>query len=326
MEGAGVHRIGRRDRFGIEREYLVAVPDGPVRGVTVLFHPFGFTPEAVLFGEPAGELLIRPLDGALGPARAAGQIVVAPRSRGRALAGISLAWQDHLDATWATVQEVCERFHTEVVVVGGLSMGGQEALVLAAQHAPDVAAVWAVNPVVDLARWHDDIRDRRTSNALQGADATIREELGGPPSDLPDEYAHRSPITYAAALAAPTNHQPANPAAPTSRRTAEVAGPTGRQGAEQMVPTGRRAGGVAVRLVWSEADTIIPGQATYQAHALAEQLHVLGGHVDERIVTHAPVSPEADPGRYAHEACDIWEHLTWPHRQFVPAVEVQLRG
>ncbi|NIK62161.1 prolyl oligopeptidase family serine peptidase [Kribbella shirazensis] len=254
----------------MEREYLMAVPDGPVRGVTVLFHPFGFTPEAVLFGEPAGELLIRPLDGALGPAEAAGQIVVAPRSHGRVLSGISLAWQDHLDATWEIVREVCDRFRTDVVVVGGLSMGGQEALVLAAQHADDVAAVWAVNPVVDLARWHDDIRDGRTSDALLGADETIREEVGGAPSELPHEYTRRSPISYAAALA-----------------------------------------GTAVRLVWSAADTIIPGQPSYHAHALAENLRALGGDVDERIVTHAPISPTEDPGRYAHEACDTWEHLAW---------------
>jgi pimeloyl-ACP methyl ester carboxylesterase len=268
MEAAGVHRIARRDLSGADRAYLVAVPDGPVRGVTVLFHPFGSTPEAVLFGEPAGDLLIRPLDGALAPAAAAGQVVVAPRSRGRVLGGISLAWQDHLDATWVVVREVCDRFRTDVVVVGGLSMGGQEALVFAAQHADEVAAVWAVNPVVDLARWHDDIRDGRTHDALLGADGTIREEVGGSPSELPDEYARRSPISYAATLAA-----------------------------------------TAVRLVWSPADTIIPGQAADHARALADKLRAAGGQVDERIVTHAPVSPHEDPGRYAHEACDIWEHL-----------------
>jgi pimeloyl-ACP methyl ester carboxylesterase len=241
--------------------------------VTVLFHPFGFTPEAVLYGEPAGELLIRPLDGALAPAAVTGQIVVAPRSQGRVLGGISLAWQDHLDATWEVVREVCDRFRAEVVVVGGLSMGGQEALVLAAQHADEVAAVWAVNPVVDLARWHDDIRDGRTSDALLGADNTIREEVGGAPSELPEEYARRSPITYAATLAA-----------------------------------------TAVRLVWSDADTIIPGQAHHHAHALAEKLRAVGGLVDERTVTHAPISPTDDPGRYAHEACDLWEHVTWHHQ------------
>ncbi|WP_350278486.1 hypothetical protein [Kribbella sp. HUAS MG21] len=192
MEAAGVHRIARRDRSGADREYLVAVPDGPVRGVTVLFHPFGFTPEAVLFGEPAGDLLIRPLAGALAPAAAAGQVVVAPRSRGRVLGGISLAWQDHLD---------------------------------------------------------------------------------GSPSEGPAEYARRSPISYAATLAA-----------------------------------------TAVRLVWSPADTVIPGQASDHAHALADKLRAAGGQVDERIVTYAPVSPKEDPGRYAHEACDIWEHLAQPVR------------
>ncbi|HEY3557551.1 MAG TPA: alpha/beta hydrolase [Kribbella sp.] len=273
LENAGVHRIVRPDRSGTAREYVVAVPDGEIRGVTVLFHPFGFTPEAVLFGEPAGELLIRPLDGALGPAGAHGQIVVAPRSHGRVLAGTSLAWQDHLDATWAVVREVCEVRRTDVVAVGGLSMGGQEALVLAAQHAAGVASVWAVNPVVDLARWHDDIRNGRASAALEGADSTIREEIGGSPAELPDEYARRSPMSYAAQLAT-----------------------------------------TAVRLVWSGADTIIPGQASYHAHALAEQLRELGGQVDERVVTHAPTDPADDPGRFAHEACDVWEHFSWTVR------------
>jgi len=273
IQGAGVHRLARRDPSGAEREYLVAVPDGPVLGVTVLFHPFGFTPEAVLYGEPAGELLIRPLDGALEPAAATGQIVVAPRSRGRMLAGISLAWQDHLDATWSVARELSASHGTNVVAVGGLSMGGQEALVLAAQHADDVTSVWAVNPVVDLAHWHDDIRDGRASAALLDADATIRDEVGGAPSERPEGYTRRSPIAYAEELA----------------RT-------------------------VVRLVWSGADTIIPGQASYHAHALAEQLRERGGRIDERIVTHAPSAPADDPGRFAHEACDVWEHLAWAAR------------
>ncbi|GAA1608519.1 MULTISPECIES: hypothetical protein [Kribbella] len=261
-----VHRLHTGDR-----EYLVGVPDGPVRGVTVLFHPFGFTPEAVLYGEPAGDLLIRPLDGALAAAEANGQVVVAPRSRGRVLLGNSLAWQDHLDATWAVAKDVHE---TDVVTVGGLSMGGQEALVFAAQHADAVRAVWAVNPLVDLARWHDDIRDGRASDALLGVEATIQEEVGGPPSELPGDYARRSPISYAAELA-----------------------------------------GIAVRLVWSPADTIIPNQATSHAHALADRLRALGGQVDERVVTHAPVSPADEPGRFAHEACDVWEQFGWALNQ-----------
>ncbi|HET6743170.1 MAG TPA: prolyl oligopeptidase family serine peptidase [Kribbella sp.] len=267
-------RVVRRDPSGFEREYVVAVPDGTVRGVTVLFHPFGFTPEAILHGEPAGELLIRPLDGALGPAELTGQVVVAPRSHGRVLAGTSLAWQDHLDATWAAALDVCDRHSTDRVSVGGLSMGGQEALVLAAQHAAEVTSVWAVNPVVDLARWHDDIRYGRASAALQGADETIREEVGGDPSELPDEYARRSPISYAEELT-----------------------------------------GTVVRIVWSDADTIIPGQSSYQAHALADRLRAHGAQVDERVTTHAPLESTDEPGRFAHEACDIWEHLTWAHCQ-----------
>ncbi|MGZ0148336.1 prolyl oligopeptidase family serine peptidase [Kribbella sp. WER1] len=260
----------RRVQTDDDREYLVGAPDGPVRGVTVLFHPFGFTPEAVLYGEPVGDLLIRPLDGALGAAQLHGQVVVAPRSRGRVLLGNSLAWQDHLDATWAVARDACELHQTDHVTVGGLSMGGQEALVLAGQHADDVTAVWAVNPVVDLARWYDDIRDGRASDALAGVDATIREEVGGAPSERPGDYARRSPISYAAELA----------------RT-------------------------AVRLVWSPADTIIPHQATAHAHALAGKLRALGGQVDERVVTHAPVSPADEAGRFAHEACDVWEHFGW---------------
>jgi hypothetical protein len=36
------------DPHGEPRSYLVRLPVGPVRGVCVLFHPFGFEPAGVL--------------------------------------------------------------------------------------------------------------------------------------------------------------------------------------------------------------------------------------------------------------------------------------
>ena len=71
----------------------------------------------------------------------------------------------------------------------------------------------------------------------------------------------------------------------------------------------------AVRLIPGlGGGAIIPGQASYHAHALAEQLRARDGRIDERIVTHAPSSPADEPGRFAHEACDVWEHLAWAAR------------
>jgi pimeloyl-ACP methyl ester carboxylesterase len=68
---------------------------------------------------------------------------------------------------------------------------------------------------------------------------------------------------------------------------------------------------VPVRLTWSPQDTIIPDQRGKHAHRLADELRARGGDVDEEIVTHEPTAPGIEAGRYAHEACSVWDAAGW---------------
>ena len=235
------------------------VPARPIRGILVAFHPFGASPELVLDGERPGNYLIRELEGLRAPAEALGYVVLLPRSVGRTTPAISLAWAPHLDVTWELACQLRDELSLDRIDAGGLSMGGMEALCFAARHPDEMGSVWAVNPIVDLARWY---RDR--------PDQAVVDEVGGDPDGAPDEYRERSPISHASEIA----------------RT-------------------------RVRLVWSPADTVIPGQATAHAHRLAELIAERGGDLTEVIVTHAPDDVTLDAGRFAHEACDVWEEMGW---------------
>ena len=66
-----------------------------------------------------------------------------------------------------------------------------------------------------------------------------------------------------------------------------------------------------VRLTWSPRDTIIPDQRGAHAHRLADALRARGGRVDEEIVTQEPVGSDVESGRYAHEACSVWDAVGW---------------
>jgi dipeptidyl aminopeptidase/acylaminoacyl peptidase len=84
-----------------------------------------------------------------------------------------------------------------IFAVGG-SMGGEETLLLVARHPRLLAGAVAVDPVVDLARQF------RSSEGSRGAELRrlAQAEAGGTPSTDPAAFAARSPITYAAAIAA----------------------------------------------------------------------------------------------------------------------------
>lgn len=274
----GVHSFALTDDGGTNREYLIAVPAGQVRSIGVVFHPYGASPELVVYGEEPGDYLSIHLDGVLEPANAVGMLVIAPRAKGRVLDGVSLAWRPHLDAAWGLATRIRDEVGDVLIITGGLSMGGLEALVFGGQHADDIAAVWAVNPVVDIAAWY---RDRRAQEAPASHDDPstddeisteddIAVEIGGTPEDAADEYRSRSAISYAAELS----------------RT-------------------------RVRITWSPADTVIPNEATAHAHPLAVDIRARGGDIAEVILTHEPADASLDAGRVAHEWCDVWENIGW---------------
>lgn len=196
----GVHPCSAPDARGVVREYLLFIPDGAVRGLAVIFHPFGSRPELVVHGGTDGDYLIRPLTGAAASAEALGLAVLAPRSNGRRLEGVSLAWKDHLDAVWRLSESLRDGLGLTTIGAGGLSMGGLEALVFAGQHPAGVRAVWAANPIVDLAQWCRDIPKTGSPDGSPGIADLIATEVGGGPDELPEEYRARSAFDYVESL------------------------------------------------------------------------------------------------------------------------------
>jgi pimeloyl-ACP methyl ester carboxylesterase len=262
--GERILRITATD--GIERELLVVAPAGRVKALVIVFHPFGFDPPSVIDGERPGERLMRPLVGFRAPAHLHGLALVAPTGDGRATRGTSLAWRPYLDAVWDAARDLAEELQAPAIATAGLSMGGLEALVLAGQHPGEIEAVWAANPVIDVARWFDDIVGEPLQALLEvEADRTIELEVGGTPIEAPDAYRARSANTYV----------------------------------EQLVPA-------RLQIVWSPIDNVVHDQAGSHAGAFAAGVRAAGGRVDERITTHVPPAWTSDPGRYAHQSADIW--------------------
>lgn len=197
----GVHDMSVADAHGELRDYLLFVPRGDVRGLAVIFHPFGSRPELVLEGGTDGGYLIRPLTGTAVCAQTLGLAVLAPRARGRQLDGVSLAWKDHLDAVWQLSESLRDDFGLTTIGAGGLSMGGLEALVFAGQHPEGVGAVWATNPIVDLAQWCRDLGPGDPTTGEPGLSSLIATEVGGSPDEVSVEYRVRSAFDYVDSLA-----------------------------------------------------------------------------------------------------------------------------
>jgi pimeloyl-ACP methyl ester carboxylesterase len=256
---------------GRERVGVVALPSSAPTAVAIVFHPFGFDTTAVLDGEPPGERLIRPLEGVAAAAELHRLAVVTVEGRGRALEAAPLAWPAHLDFAWALAKDVAAAAGVERIVTGGLSMGGLEALVLAGRHPGEVQAVWAANPVVDPAQWHEDVS---AGEAVEpdpaGVPRLLEDEIGSAPDQDHAAWSERSALNYVDGLLQ-----------------------------------------ARVQLVWSPADSVVPDQAAHHAGRLARELRRRGADIDERVVTQIPADVRVDAGRYAHESCDVWSGLAF---------------
>lgn len=102
---------------------------------------------------------------------------------------------DHLQA---------ENYEIDVrrIYACGLSMGGQEALVVAGRYPDRITAAVAFNPIVDLAAWQEDLATTDVQAIREfGTDQRIAEEVGGWPSDVPELYRERSATDYIDGLA-----------------------------------------------------------------------------------------------------------------------------
>lgn len=130
------------------------------------------------------------------------------------------------------LQEQGYEIDTRRVYACGLSMGGQEALVVAGQHPDKIAAAVAFNPIVDLAAWQEDLA-RTEVEAIRefGTDQRIADEVGGLPDEVPELYAERSATSFVDGLA--------------------------------QVPT---------LIYWTHEDLIVPRQITHHSYLLYEQV------------------------------------------------------
>lgn len=125
-----------------------------------------------------------------------GVMAVFPFGHSRALELRSLGWRGQI-ADLAALPDIMDRMGYPVdrtrVYVAGISMGGMESLVLAGKHPEMLAGVVSFNGVIDLAAWSYDC-DKDVCGRMAF-------ELGGTPEEVPEEYAARSPISYAATIA-----------------------------------------------------------------------------------------------------------------------------
>jgi len=130
-----------------------------------------------------------------------GFAVVNPGGEGRRLHQYS--WGDPGQiADLARMPAIVERLGVRVdphrvYAIGG-SMGGQETLLLVAQHPELLAGAVAFDPATDMARRYRDFARLRGGRTLQ---QLARVELGGTPSEVPDAYRARSPDDYLDAIA-----------------------------------------------------------------------------------------------------------------------------
>ena len=157
----------------------------------------------------------------------------------------------------------------------GLSMGAQEALVVAGKHPDRIAAVVAFNPVVDLAAWHEELATSEVPEIREYDTAKrIANEVGGAPANAPEKYAERSVPNYIRGLS--------------------------------NVPT---------LVFWSEQDLIVPRQFTHHAYALYQRVKGLdvnspfAEYNHTRI--HGPLEFDQLTRWQLHEWCDYDLAIRW---------------
>lgn len=157
----------------------------------------------------------------------------------------------------------------------GLSMGAQEALVLAGRHPDRITAVVAFNPIVDLAAWHEELATSESPEIREYDTARrIANEVGGTPSQVPEAYAARSAFGYLRALAR-----------------------------------------VPCLVFWSELDFVVPRQITHHTIPLYRRLKDIdvNSPIAEYNHTrmHGPLESDQVTRWQLHEWCDYDLALHW---------------
>ncbi|WP_427175285.1 alpha/beta hydrolase family protein [Arthrobacter sp. 92] len=185
---------------GIRRRAFLYHPGGKAPVPLVMApHPFGFTALGSMFGEPAGPRTLCDVPGIAPAARRAGAAALVIQSEGRRYTGMSTGLPAQLTAYRDALRDAVDAglpIDINRVVAAGLSMGGQESLLLAATLGDTVAAVAAQNPVTDPAAWYCHLAKGGAHHAH-----ALRDEVGAEPELDPSAWSQRSPLAHVAALA-----------------------------------------------------------------------------------------------------------------------------
>jgi pimeloyl-ACP methyl ester carboxylesterase len=192
---------------GSAQRALLSLPGTPATGPLPLVlapHPFGWSVEEDYHGGCVG-LKAAGHRGWLGVPTEAGVAVLQPEGHHRAVARCSMGyegvWRD-VPGWLAAVEAIVELDRSRVYACG-LSMGGQESLLMAGHHPDLFAAAFVFNPVVDPAAWQEDLA--WTTNAelrAEGSDRLIVEEVGESPVVGTGAYQVRDPFSLLDALLA----------------------------------------------------------------------------------------------------------------------------
>lgn len=221
---------------GSSQRAVLRLPAQPLGGPTPLVvapHPFGWTVDEDYDGGCPGIKATRH-SGWRGVATDLGVAILQPMGHHRRVPGCSLGFEAVICdiPSWLQVVDANVTIDRQRVYACGLSMGGLESL-LAAAHLPDVfAAAFVFNPVVDVARWHDDLATTPIEELREeGGARRIALEVGGRPSEVPDLYRARTPMALLSNLAR-----------------------------------------VPLTIWWSRVDSVVPGQATHHGKHLFDAL------------------------------------------------------
>jgi poly(3-hydroxybutyrate) depolymerase len=183
--------IHYRAHDGVERPAWLELPAGyHGQSIPLVISPHGRGVDESMNAELWGEL---PGEG--------GFALIAPAGEGRKLAWES--WGDPGEISdLARMPEIARANGVNVdrhrIYAFGGSMGGQETLLLLAEHPHLLAGAAAFDPATDMARRYRDFAALPGGRVLQ---ALARREVGGTPWQDPDAYAARSPDHFVRRLA-----------------------------------------------------------------------------------------------------------------------------
>lgn len=282
MGGPDVRRpIEIRSPFdGSPQRAVLRLPGVATEGPLPLIlapHPFGWSVEEDYHGGCVG-LKAQEHRGWLGVPTDLGVAVLQPDGHHRAVEGCSMGYEGvwHDVPAWIAAVERLVPVDPARVYACGLSMGGQESLLMAGHHPDRFAAAFVFNPVVDAAAWREDLA--RTDNAelrAEGSDRLIADEVGGTPEDAPGAYEVRSAFSVLDALRA-----------------------------------------IPLMIWWSPLDLVVPRQAECHGKRLHDELRRLDllAPVGERDHTaqHRLSDPPTDDERWGiHETADYALATRW---------------